>query len=236
MAKKLKKAKKVVGQSSSAGMLKEVKVVPIDSVKLWSENPRKNDKAVNKLAKILKKHGIKSPLVVWEKNNTIYKGNTTWKAAKQAGFKSIPVAFVHFPSKEAAHAYALADNKASEWTDWDHDILTKMMSSNSFQRIDLSTTGFTEKEIKSLRLSSSNPDKLPDVNIQGAVEGKSDFMAVQFENKEELNRFREWIGIKVEHQRIFFFKDLKGRLKGWEDTVSKKATKKVAKKAKKKVR
>ena len=62
--------------------IESVKWVDIKSIKLWKGNPRKNEGAAKKLAPILKEHGIKSPLVVWKKDKTIYKGNTTYKAAK----------------------------------------------------------------------------------------------------------------------------------------------------------
>ena len=52
--------------------------IHFSKIHLWKNNPRKNDQAVPRLMELLKLHGQKSRIGVW--NNTIYKGNTTYKA------------------------------------------------------------------------------------------------------------------------------------------------------------
>lgn len=120
--------------------------VPLDSVKLWKNNPRKNDAAAKHLSKLIKEHGQRTPIVVWEKDNTIYKGNTTWKAMKLLGAKYIDVIFTQFKSKGEAVKYGLADNKSGEWSEWDDDILVKLFEAEEFKGVDLDATGFTEQE------------------------------------------------------------------------------------------
>jgi len=109
----------------------QIKKVSLDEIILWKDNPRKNDASVEKLAELLKVHGQRSPIVVWEKNRTIYKGNTTYKAAKYLGWEFIDAVFTDFPSEQAAIAYGISDNKSSEWSEWDDDILSKLMQSDS---------------------------------------------------------------------------------------------------------
>lgn len=121
------------------------KIVPITSVKLWKNNPRKNDAAVPKLAELLKIHGQKSPIVVWSKNNVIYKGNTTYKAMLLNGAKEIEVKYVDFPSEQAAIAYGIADNKSSEFSQWNEEILLNFMKSEKLQ-----DTGFAASELNFL--------------------------------------------------------------------------------------
>ena len=53
----------------------QIKTVPIDSVKQWKDNPRFNDHILDKMIAILQARGQVTPIVVWKKNNTIYKGN-----------------------------------------------------------------------------------------------------------------------------------------------------------------
>lgn len=161
-----------------------IKTLPLTAVKLWKDNPRKNDDSAEKLSEVLKVHGVRTPIVVWEKDMTIYKGNTTWKAAKLAGIKEIPVAITKFKDKAEAIAYALADNKASEWSSWDDKILKKLFDSKEMLSSDLAAvTGFSEKEIKSLKVMESvEMDDIPDVDLQGDVQTGGMFIVIRFQS------------------------------------------------------
>ena len=132
---------------ASQPTLFQIEWVDIDSIKLWEDNPRFNDEASEKLAGIIKDHGIKSPIVCWDKNRTIYKGNTTYKACKLLGMDKVPVVFHSFDSEVSAKAYGIADNKASEMAEWDEELLLNMMQTKEFKEADL-TTGFTDREIE----------------------------------------------------------------------------------------
>lgn len=190
-----------------------VEIVSMDSIHLWSENPRKNDKAVKPLAKLLEAHGQKTPLVVWKKNKTIYKGNTTYKAAKQLGWKSIWVAYVDFKNDEEAVAYALADNKSSEWSEWDEAVLS-MLIPRSFKGQEWSSvsaiTGFKETDLASylIPIMATLPDTLPEVDMQGVgIDSKSDYLVLQFDSHAEMEDFRGHFDTK-KHPRVIPFKML----------------------------
>lgn len=136
----------------------------LNQIKLWEDNPRKNDSAVERLAEILKEHGQVTPVVVWRKNNVIYKGNTTYKAAKLLGWENIKVLYVDFKNEEAAKAYGIADNKASEWSEWDDELLSNILQSLEGYSEEFSfekATGFTEEEFNSLNLK----DELKGFNL-----------------------------------------------------------------------
>lgn len=149
-------------------ILEKIELVPLIRLKLWKDNPRVNDVAVPKLMKLIKKHGIKSPIVVWKKNNVIYKGNTTYKAAKKLGYKKLPVAWASFPSEAAANAYGISDNKSSEFTEWDEELLLKIMDKQELKPYIEEGLGFEEKELDSL-LFRPNLSKID--NIEETDEG-----------------------------------------------------------------
>ncbi len=126
--------------------------VPRSKIKFWEENPRRNDKAAPKLAELIRKNGLKSPLSLWKKNNVVYKGNTTLKALDLLnGGKNydVPCLLHDFKDEAAAIAYGLSDNKASEFAEWDEDILANMLASKSLKP-NLGATGFETKEIANL--------------------------------------------------------------------------------------
>jgi len=202
--------KKVVKNLDIMG---EIKVVDIDSIQPWKKNPRKNEKAIDKLAILLKTHGQRTPVVVWGEEYEIYKGNTTWFAMKKAGFKQIAVAFANFSSEKDAIAYAISDNKASEWADWDNTTLAELLQGEDFIGMksgEISKiTGFADKDLKGLLISSTElPDVLPDVDLSGTMPDKADFIVIQFLSKDEMQQFKDRLGFKTKHPRVVPYADL----------------------------
>jgi len=216
-----------VADAIRAGVLK---TVALNSVKLWADNPRKNEKASKKVADILKKHGQVSPIVVNTVDNVIYKGNTTWKAMKSLGRKDILVLFVKFPSVASAKAYGIADNMASEFAEWDDAVLSTIMRSEDLTTLSGGDsgelkllTGLDDKRIKSLLLSSDLPDELPDVDIKGLTQGKSDFIVLQFTNKSEVALFKNNLGLPDDYARVIPVEVLLEKLE-WKTPPSKTPT------------
>lgn len=125
----------------------DIKVVPIGSVRPWKKNPRKNSTSAPKLASVIRQHGQRTPVVVWRKTGEVMKGNTTLKAMKMLGMKNIRVQYEDFDDETAAAAYAIADNKSSEWGEWDHSVLIELLSTS--EQIQ-ATSGFSAKELVSL--------------------------------------------------------------------------------------
>jgi ParB-like chromosome segregation protein Spo0J len=150
--------KKVAGETIIVDS--QITVMSINAVKEWKDNPRKNEQAVPKLAEIIMSKGQVTPIVVWRKNMTIYKGNTTWKALKSLGKKEVKVLMADFPSERAAIAYGIADNKSSELAQWDEDLLIKLFEEG---KLDTKETGFTEKE-KNFLFMAPDMDKINRIN------------------------------------------------------------------------
>lgn len=187
--------------------------VPTKSVKLWDGNPRENDGAVLRLAELIREHGQRSPLVVDRKTRTIYKGNTTWKAIRALGWDTVAVVFADFPSDQAAIAYAIADNKASEWSDWDDDALTKLLRAGEtfYQR---KNTGFLEKELASMRLRVEQPEKTErGAATAGTVpEAEGHFVILHFDTAEEMAGFKKRFNVGKD-ERVAVWSAIKGALK-----------------------
>lgn len=141
----------------------DVRWVDIDSIKPLAGNMMLHDEeGINELAGILASHEQRTPVEVWTKNQTIYKGNGTWLSMKRLGRKKIKVQFEEFTSEAAAKAYAIADNKAHEFSQWDPDALNTMLSSEEMKPF-IPTLGFKEEELKGL-LEKSNIEKVKGLN------------------------------------------------------------------------
>ena len=94
----------------------------IDEIIPYENNPRKNDDAVDYVAKSIKEFGFKVPIII-DKDNVIVTGHTRLKAAKKLELKEVPTIMADDLTQEQIKAFRLADNKVSEQASWDYDLL-----------------------------------------------------------------------------------------------------------------
>lgn len=88
----------------------------------YEKNPRKNDNAVEYVANSIREFGFKVPIVI-DKNNVIVAGHTRYKASKFLGLTEIPCIVADDLTDEQIKAFRLADNKVSEQSEWDFELL-----------------------------------------------------------------------------------------------------------------
>lgn len=184
----------------------QIKSVSVNTVKEWKENPRKNDEAAVKLAELLKEHGQRSPIVVWKKNMVIYKGNTTFKAVKLLGWKTIDVILTDFPSEIAAIAYGIADNKSSEFSEWDDLILSDLLKADTDGYCVKERIGFTEKELKGLFNPKKPSGKEKVAKPHHEIDVLGDYIVLSFDSTEDVDRFREWMELTEGDKTLTFKK------------------------------
>ena len=100
----------------------QVKDMNIEELKPYEKNPRNNDSAVKYVAESIKQFGFKVPIVI-DKNNVIVAGHTRYKAAKELQLETVPCIIADDLTEEQVKAFRLADNKVSEASQWDFDLL-----------------------------------------------------------------------------------------------------------------
>lgn len=148
----------------------EIKYLPIEEVKPYKNNPRKNDKAVEIVAQSINQFGFKNPVIL-DKNNEIIAGHTRIKAIPRVKeildieyqklinkgelekaakieqrineLNQIPTIRAEELTEEQVKAFRIMDNKSSEIAQWDLDLLKVEFESMN----NLEFTGFTEAEI-----------------------------------------------------------------------------------------
>lgn len=99
-----------------------VQWVDISKIKPYDKNPRKNDKAVEAVAKSIQQYGWQQAIVV-DKNYVIIAGHTRYKASQKLGLKKVPVKVADTLTDEQVRAFRLADNKTAELAEWDNKLL-----------------------------------------------------------------------------------------------------------------
>jgi len=100
----------------------EIINIPIEKIIPYKKNPRKNEKSIPKVVESLREFGFRQPLVV-DKNMVLLVGHTRLMAAKELGFKEVPVHVAKDLNAAQAKAYRIKDNRAGERSEWDRDLL-----------------------------------------------------------------------------------------------------------------
>lgn len=125
----------------------------VDELIPYENNPRKNDEAVEKVALSISAFGFKVPIVI-DKNNVIVTGHTRLKAAKKLGITTVPCIMADDLTEEQIKAFRLADNKVSEFSEWDEE---KLMKELEELEMDMSLYGFESLEKELDEISEENP-------------------------------------------------------------------------------
>ncbi|MFA4972974.1 MAG: ParB N-terminal domain-containing protein [bacterium] len=104
-------------------------LVPIDAIAVDPTNARAHPPGnISAIAGSLNRYGQRKPIVVNRRDNTIEAGNGTWDAAKLIRWTHIAVVFVD-DDPHAATGYALADNRTTDLSYWDTEILADLLKS-----------------------------------------------------------------------------------------------------------
>ena len=101
-----------------------MKIVNLKTEQLipYINNPRNNDDAVDKVASSIKEFGFKVPIVI-NKDNVVVTGHTRLKAAKKLGIEEVPCIIADDLTDAQIKAFRIADNKVSEYAEWNEDLL-----------------------------------------------------------------------------------------------------------------
>ena len=132
----------------------EIELRDIGSIFPYDKNPRFNDGAVDAVAASLKEFGFRQAIVV-DGDGIIVCGHTRLKAAQKLGLTKVPVHVAKDLTPEQVKAFRIADNKTSDLSDWDYDILPIELSELQDAGFDLELLGFDEKEL--LKLMAAEP-------------------------------------------------------------------------------
>ena len=121
-----------------------VKIINIDALKPYPNNPRKNEHAIEPVANSIREFGFKQPIVV-DKDNMIIAGHTRLLAARKLGLTEVPVIVADDLTPEQVKAYRLADNKTGELAGWDFEQLDLELEELDLPEIDMAIFGFDPK-------------------------------------------------------------------------------------------
>ncbi len=131
-------------------------------LKAHPDNPRKHSpKQVKQIAHSIRTFGFKFPVLV-DKEKQIIAGHGRMMACKQLGIEQVPTIQVDDLSKEQARALMIADNKLTENSQWDHELLAQnfeiLMDTNLDMDFDIEVMGFDYGEMEQLVMTIEESD------------------------------------------------------------------------------
>lgn len=129
----------------------------LSEVKPYVRNPRKNDKTVDLLCRIIPKVGFNVPLVIDEKG-IIVKGHARFTAAIRLGMQEVPCIITH-ADEEAIKADRIADNKISKFSEWVNEELMHEIDMINLD-FDFSELGFAKAKIDDIPTIESFSEEL----------------------------------------------------------------------------
>ena len=125
------------------------KQVPIEQIKPYEQNPRRNQDAVEAVAESIREFGFRQPLVC-SMDMVIICGHTRWKAARLLGLESVPVHVVDNLTSAQERALRIADNKTADLSTWDDDLLAKEIQALLAENYDVEKIAFEDDELERL--------------------------------------------------------------------------------------
>jgi hypothetical protein len=133
-----------------------VEEVEITTIKSHPRNVRVHpEDNIQAIMKSLDEFGQRKPLVVWK--NFVICGNGTLESAKRLGWKAISITRCDDMNEDRAEAFAIADNKTTDMSEFDFEALASSLRNLEGKGIDLDVTGFQQYEREPLLQAEWNP-------------------------------------------------------------------------------
>ena len=196
----------MLGTPTTQEDLMKIEMVSVASLKFDDENARVHPPENRAMLRAsLDKFGQRKPIVITS-DNTVIAGNGTLLAASELGWDKVAV--VRAPADwtdEMIRAYAIADNRSADLSEFDPVVLQSQLASLEIAEFEFDALGFTEAEITALAtIDGTNSGKMdPLAEWTGMPEyeqeerGSAFSCTVHFPDDEAKNKFFELLGVNV---------------------------------------
>ena len=173
----------------------EIKMMNVEDLIPYINNPRHNENAVDKVASSIKEFGFKVPIVV-DKDKVVVTGHTRLLASKKLGLEQVPCVVADDLSKAQIKAFRLADNKVSEFSTWDMELLKVELEELEELNFEVSDLGFEFMSMDQLDIPTfddfDDEDEEEEEEEETSSEGIIQYNII-FNNKEEQETWHEFI-------------------------------------------
>jgi ParB-like chromosome segregation protein Spo0J len=136
----------------------KIQIWAIDRLVPYARNPRKNDKAVNRMCASIQEFGFKIPCLV-RSDGEVVDGHLRLKAARKLGLSEIPVILCDEWTPAQVKAFRLMVNRSVNWADWDEELLAVELKEVQALGLSVDLTGFDVPEIDRLFAASQTVEE-----------------------------------------------------------------------------
>jgi ParB-like chromosome segregation protein Spo0J len=135
-----------------------IETVPIDSVFLDPANVRlHNPRNLEAIRGSLARFKQQRPIVV-NADNVVIAGNGTLRAARDLGWTTIQITRTSLAGVDAT-AFAIADNRTGETSEWDQEALVETLTALRAQDYDIGSAGFSPEEFAKMVRHDAGQDE-----------------------------------------------------------------------------
>ena len=161
------------------------------------KNPNKHpDRQIELLSKVIDYQGMRSPLVVSKRSGFLIKGHGRLLALQKLGWEKAPVDYQEYENEAQEYADLVADNKISELSTLDSDLMKDLLS--DFELEDPELLAFSVFEMDNLLSDgdstdvNSEWDGMPEFTQEDKMGYRS--IIVHTHDKDAFEKFKQIIG------------------------------------------
>lgn len=192
-------------------IVKEIVMKKLNEIKPYFRNPRKNDKTVDMLVRVIPKVGFNVPILI-DSNGVIVKGHARYKAAFKLGLVEVPCVITN-ADEEQIKLDRITDNKISELSEWLDDGLSHEIDSLDLDfgdilsdldlKNDVIENEYNEVELEEVNFDSPNINDEEKQKIYEEMLKKKEIEAMEKLQKQiekaEVNQVKEMINKKKKY-------------------------------------
>ena len=144
----------------------------VDDLIPYARNAKIHDESnINLIAGSIKSFGFNNPVLL-DGENGIIAGHGRVLASKKLGINQIPTIELQGLSDAEKRAYIIADNRLTEKSEWDKEILSLELQDLNELGIDLNTIGFSDEDLNDI-VQEETPEVVEDEFIEQIETPKS---------------------------------------------------------------
>ena len=133
----------------------------VDDLIPYARNAKIHDENnINLIAGSIKSFGFNNPVLL-DGENGIIAGHGRVLASKKLGIKQIPTIELQGLSDAEKRAYIIADNRLTEKSEWDKEVLSLELQDLNELGIDLNTIGFNDEDLNNI-IQEETPEVVED--------------------------------------------------------------------------
>ena len=123
--------------------------LPVEKLRFYDNNPRKNDAVVDQMVESIQHFGFRLPILV-KRDGEVVDGHLRLKGALKLGMPEVPVLYADGMSEDDIRAFRILVNRSVNWAKWDDEKLAEEIAALVARSYEIALTGFDSAELDKL--------------------------------------------------------------------------------------